>query len=107
MRGREPCECGSLFFRRWHLIRSKRFGVHRMPTLLSLRVFDLETDGEEEGWLNAFLPDLILQYRFRKLERELQATGIEAWERWTGGASEVQRIDPEVRERLKALGYVQ
>jgi arylsulfatase A-like enzyme len=111
----KPCDCGSLFFDRWHLLNSTALrweGVPaflrwRIPQSLQLRVFDLLEDSEEMEWATWFLPDLVVKHRFQELMHDLQSTNIDAWRNWTAGDHEIQKLDPDTQEHLKALGYVQ
>ena len=38
---------------------------------------------------------------------DLQSTNIDAWRSWTAGDHEIQKLDPDTQEQLKALGYIQ
>ncbi len=110
----KPCDCGSLFFDRWHLLNSTALrweGVptflrSRIPQSLQLRVFDFLEDSEEMEWATSFLPDLVVKHRFRELMHDLQSSNIDAWRNWTAGDHEIQRLDPDTQEHLKALGYI-
>jgi hypothetical protein len=111
----KPCDCGSLFFDRWHLLSSTALrweGVPtflrwRIPQSLQLRVFDSLEDSEEMKWATWFLPDLVVKHRFHELMHDLQSTNIDAWRNWTAGDHEIQKLDPDTQEHLKALGYIQ
>ena len=103
-----PQVCGSLFFRKWHLINSKhlfRGSVH-LPAFLRLGVFNLEDDRNEAHMLFSFLPDLYLKYKFSKIITELQSNDISAWKEWTKGRDKFYKLDPDRLKRLRDLGYI-
>ncbi len=105
---RKPCNCGSLLFRRWHLISSRSFPPKGgAPQFLRLRIFDLLNDVGESSGINWFLADVFLKYHFERIVGGLQSADIAAWRKWTGGSTENISLDPDVQERLRELGYLQ
>ena len=112
----EPCDCGSVFFRNWHLINSSTFFFgsphrwYRLPGLWQtfwLKVFDSDRDPEESSPVRFSVADLYLRYAYHRIVGTLHEHNIEAWRSWTGGSTELVEFDPDVQERLKALGYIQ
>ena len=100
---------GSLLYRDWHLIASRRFWPMRgyVPEGLRMKVFDFVRDPGENRQLYRFFFDLYLRYEFLSLLNELQSSDLEAHMKWTGGKGGGSfRYDPDTLERLRALGYV-
>ena len=100
---------GSMFYRDWHFIASRRFWPRRgyWPESFRLKAFDVADDRQEERSLWSFVPDLYMRYKYTQLLNHVQANGIEAWSRWTNGGDQEYRFDPDVLDQLEALGYVQ
>jgi arylsulfatase A-like enzyme len=105
----QPFVSGSLFFGPWHLISSRalgrRVGGWRPGPAWGLQVFDTSADPRERRSCAGFLADVYVRHRFVSIVRELQRNDLAAWEAWTARTEDVRRLDPEVRERLRALGY--
>lgn len=100
---------GSFFYRDWHFIASRRFWPERgyWPESFRMKVFDVSDDRAEARALWSFVPDLYLRFKFTRFLNRVQANNIEAWKKWTGGGSRDYKFDPDVLERLEALGYAQ
>jgi len=100
---------GSLLYRDWHFIASRRFWPQRgfVPEGFRMKVFNFAQDGEEEHPLSRFFLDLLIRYRFMSILNGVQSNNLKAHEGWTsereGGT---YRFDPDALEQLKALGYV-
>lgn len=96
-----PCLCGSIFFRDWHLLFSRRLpGIDR-------QAYDFRSDPGEKRMALRPLPNLLLWSRGGGVIRDLQATNMETWRKMTGaGDAEVYRVEPGVLERLRGLGYI-
>jgi arylsulfatase A-like enzyme len=107
MKKGEPYVCGSLFFRNWHFISSKKIGNSRIPTPLRTRVYDFRNAPEETRASYRFMPDVITTWQYWRVVKELQENNVAAWKSWTGGEADTLTVDPDVREHLEALGYIQ
>jgi len=99
---------GSVYYRGWHLISSRNFWPQRyVPEVLRMKVFDFAGDPHEERPLWSFAPDLYVRWRFAETLNAIQTNGAEAWRKWTeDGRGEELRYDPDLIDRLEALGYV-
>ena len=110
----DPCSCGSIYFRDWHIIGSSYFwplrdAYQRAPNLqASLATFALkvEPDARNEQLSLGFIPDLLLRWRHGAILRELRRANMATFETVTAGDASVGVIDPDTLERLKGLGYV-
>jgi hypothetical protein len=102
-----PCPCGSLFFRQWHLISSNNlYGLPRVRT--ESRAFDYHRNRREIRASFSPVLNYLAWFKARRVIRELQANNMEAWKNFTRGESgELLPVDPDVLERLRALGYIQ
>ncbi len=105
----EPCGCGSIFYRDWHLLNSTTFlpGGSPVPQSAALRVYDFRGDRRELSTDKAFIADPWIRLRYDRVVNSVQTANTEAWRRWTGGVTETVRFDPAVQDRLKALGYIE
>ena len=101
-----PFVSGSLFFGRWHLLSSSalRRGWRPGPAW-RMQVFDLDADPRERRPSAGFFTDVYVRRRYVSIVRTLQRNHLAAWEAWTARTEDVLRLDPDVRERLRALGY--
>ncbi len=96
----------SLFFRDWHLIRSRSFGKKAKSSKEQpLQMFDIVGDRQEERPLRPFFQHYI-EARFSNFIGSLQAENIRIWRHMTSPDPELIRYDPVVQERLRALGYL-
>jgi arylsulfatase len=109
----DPFPSGSLFFRQWHIANSNRwwptlfFGkTNPRPVPLRVRLYDFHANPAEDRMAWTFAPDLRVHYRVNEVMAEMQANHMDAWKKWTGGADETYRVDPDVLENLRKLGYV-
>jgi arylsulfatase A-like enzyme len=100
---------GSLFYRDWHLIASRRFWPERgyWPESLRLKVFNLTEDPQEHRAAMRFLPDAYLRYRYTLGLNQLQSISEEAGRRFRSSQEQNYEFDPETLEHLKALGYLE
>jgi arylsulfatase A-like enzyme len=106
---KKPRLGGSIFYRNWHLISSKSLfkGSWLLPAVFRLKIFDFKNDRDENHASLSFLPDLYIKYRFARILNDLQSNDMQAWEKWTGEKHErMHKLDPDTRDRLKALGYI-
>jgi arylsulfatase A-like enzyme len=107
----DPCSCGSLWFRGWHLVSSNqmwkrnRIYAPHLQAFLTTNVYAVET-GRSESLAASFLPDLFLRYRQQALLSELRESNMAAWQKLVAGDEGGQVIDPDTLEQLKGLGYV-
>jgi arylsulfatase len=100
-----PCPCGSLFFRNWHLIASSE--LRGVPFALDRRAFDFRSHPQETRLSLSPTANLLAWYKHRRVIRELQENNMEAWRLWTGKTEDyVLKVDPDVLERLRTLGYI-
>jgi arylsulfatase A-like enzyme len=107
----DPCACGSLHFRDWHLLSSSwmwpRDALYA-PTLqafLTTSVLAVDgSRGESQAW--SFLPDLMVRLRQRAILTELREANMATWRKLTEGEGDERVIDPDTLERLRGLGYV-
>ncbi|MGH8614901.1 MAG: sulfatase [Gammaproteobacteria bacterium] len=96
---------GSLFYRGFHLIASRKFFP---PEVLTLKVFDISADPEESRPLYRFVPDLYLKYKYASVLNQIQANNIAGWKKWTDDEqAQNYKFDPDVLEHLKGLGYIE
>lgn len=106
-----PCNCGSLYFRDWHLLSSSwmwprnRLYAPDLQAFLTTSVLAVEkTRGEAQAW--SFFPDLLIRFRHRSVLGELREANMATWRRITEGEGGARVIDPDTLERLRGLGYV-
>ncbi len=93
---------GSIFFDRWHLLYSRHAGEKR------LRVFDLDADPDEtrsalpllrfDPWLEGSVLDAL---------GELKAADLALGAALAQGEVDSIAMDPDEREQLRALGYIE
>ena len=110
----DPCPCGSLFYRNWHLVASTWTWpggplVSWFPTpqaVLKMRAFDFHEDPREESLFWSFLPDLYLRWLHYDAVTRLREIGGSIHERITADDDASKRLDPETLEHLRGLGYV-
>lgn len=90
---------GSLFFRRWHLLRSRG--------LRNVEVFDFMADPQESrprdpGWLARRANRSAVE-----LMHELKQANLAIWRAVIRDRAETIVIDPRAQEELRALGYIE
>lgn len=99
-RGREAPEAwASAFFRSFHILRSRRV----------TGVFNFAQDPDESDPLGpdtGGLPAGALAGEFGSVMERIKQANIGIWRAITGGTVQPIRYDPEVQERLRALGYL-
>jgi arylsulfatase A-like enzyme len=100
---------GSLFYRDWHFIASRKFWPQHgyWPESLRLKVFNLTDDPQEHRAVTRFLPDAYLRYRYTLGLNRLQSISEEAGRMFRNTEEQNYEFDPEALEHLKALGYVE
>ena len=100
---------GSLFYRDWHFIASRKFWPQHgyWPESLRLKVFNLTDDPQEHSAVTRFLPDAYLRYRYTSGLNRLQSISEEAGRTFRKTQEQDYEFDPEALEHLKALGYVE
>lgn len=97
-RGGDEPAAGSVFFRGLHVLDTKK----KKPS----GVYSYVSDPEERSRLPASDTKDLSSEANALLER-LKSTNLETWRAIAGPESNVIRTDPDVREQLKALGYVE
>jgi arylsulfatase A-like enzyme len=97
----DPMVRASLFFGRWHLLRTEHEDRE------SLQVFDYVADPDELKPLTTASLDFLLQRRVLGWLRRLKAANLGIWEQTTRGGTEEVRFDLEVQDQLRALGYIE
>ncbi len=71
-----------------------------------MRLFDFQEDAANLEWNYSIIPDLYIKYTYHKIISELQSNNMLAWKKFTGGDDNTYKMDPDVLERLRSLGYV-
>jgi hypothetical protein len=107
----DPCSCGSLYFRGWHVVSSSYMWPRRhiyFPGLQAFLTTNVLTVDKPRGerlspW---FLPDLLVRWRQRSILAELREADMTTWRKLTAGEGGNRVIDPDTLERLRGLGYV-
>jgi arylsulfatase A-like enzyme len=93
---------GSIFFDRWHFLYSRHEGEKR------LRIFDVEADpGETRPALPWLRFDPWLERGILAALRDLKQADLELGAALTRRSGESVAMDPEAREQLRALGYIE
>ena len=107
----DPCSCGSLYFRNWHLLSSSwmwprdHLYAPGLQAFLTTSVLAVDKPrGERQAW--AFLPDMLVRWRQRSTLAELREANMTTWRKVTEGEGGERVIDPDTLERLRGLGYV-
>ena len=107
----DPCSCGSLYFRDWHLLSSSSMWPRDhlyapgLQAFLTTSVLAVDKPrGERQAW--AFLPDMLVRWRQRSTLAELREANMTTWRKVTDGEGGDRVIDPDTLERLRGLGYV-
>ena len=109
----DPCSCGSLYFRNWHVVssswlwpRPRQYLYFPGPqTFLATAVLRVDKP-RGESLSPAFLPDLLVRERQRSILAELREANMVTWRKLTEGDAGERVIDPDTLERLRGLGYV-
>jgi hypothetical protein len=108
----DPCSCGSLYFRDWHLLssrfvwpRARRLAPH-LQTFIGTAVYRLDPRRRSERLAVSFLPDVLLRWRQRAMLTELREINMATWRQLTRDEHGAATIDPDTLERLRGLGYV-
>ena len=97
----DPMVRASLFFGRWHFLRTEHEDRE------SLQIFDYVADPDELKPLASTSLDFLLQRRVLAWLRRLKAANLAIWEQTTRGGTEEVRFDLEVQDQLRALGYIE
>ena len=111
MRKSDPCSCGSLYFRDWHVLSSSwmwprdHLYAPDLQAFLTTSVLAVDKPRGEKRALS-FLPDLLVRFRQQGILAELRETNMATWRKITEGEGGDRVIDPDTLERLRGLGYV-
>ena len=107
----DPCNCGSVYFRDWHLLSSSwmwprnHLYAPSFQAFLTTSVLAIDKPhGERQAW--GFLPDMLVRWHQRSILAELREANMAAWRKMTDGEGRDWMIDPDTLERLHGLGYV-
>jgi arylsulfatase A-like enzyme len=107
----DPCSCGSLYYRDWHVLSSSWMWPSEyryapgLQAFLTTSVLAVDKPRGETQAL-AFLPDLLVRFRQRGILAELREANMATWRTITEGEGGDRVIDPDTLERLRGLGYV-
>ena len=97
----DPCTCGSLHYRDWHLLSSTwvwpRDHIYfpHAQAFLTTFAFNVAADNRSEELDFSFLPDLLLRIRQRGLLADLRDANIVIWKQLTDGEAGGRAIDQE------------
>jgi len=103
---------GSLMFENWHFLSSRDLlnpsrKFSWLPDLgLSTRVFNTKSDPKERNFWNSFMLDWMIKARLNNTLLELEDTNKNVIVALDGLKNDRAEMDPEVEERLRALGYL-
>ena len=107
----DPCDCGSVYFRDWHMLASSWMWPRDylyapdLQAFLSSSVLAVDRPrGESQAW--SFLPDLLARFTHRGIISDLREANMTTWRKITEGEGGNRVIDPDTLERLRGLGYV-
>jgi hypothetical protein len=107
----DPCNCGSVYFRDWHMLASSWMWPRNYLYAPDLQAFltssVLAVDkprGESQAW--SFFPDLFVRFTHRGILSDLREANMSTWRKITEGEGGSRVIDPDTLERLRGLGYV-
>ena len=107
----DPCNCGSVYFRDWHMLASSWMWPRNYLYAPDLQAFltssVLAVDkprGESQAW--SFFPDLFVRFTHRGILSDLREANMSTWRKITEGEGGNRVIDPDTLERLRGLGYV-
>ena len=64
-------------------------------------------DKEEEHYLDSSLTDMFFNYKVKRFVRGFQENNMSIWKTLTKDTEKTIKYDPEVQERLRALGYLE
>lgn len=98
----EPDATGSLFFDGWQLQRSRARGRRGIRWLIGFRP-TRDPDGRRDLLATV---DPWTRHRFDALMREWQSVHLGTWRSLAGPDRAEIQFDPDVNERLRALGYI-
>jgi arylsulfatase A-like enzyme len=107
----DPCSCGSLYFRDWHVVSSSwmwprdHLYLPKLQAFLATNVLAVDKP-RGESLAASFLPDLLVRARQRSFLTELREANMATWRKLTEGDAGGRVIDPDTLERLRGLGYV-
>ncbi len=103
---------GSIMLRDWHLLSSQDLlnpskALSWLPDLgLTTRVFNCRSDPREKRLWNTFMLDWMLKSKVRSTLVALEETNRNVLTALKEAKKETVELDPEVENRLRALGYL-
>jgi arylsulfatase A-like enzyme len=110
----DPCSCGSVYFRDWHIISSRYFfprnrtyqPAPHLQTFAATFALKVAPDARGEELSPTFVPDLLFRWRHGKTLSRLRAANMATFATVTANDQGAGVIDPETLDRLRGLGYV-
>lgn len=112
----DKSEWASVFYKNWHILNSNKLNdkLYKLirnkkvyETFFTTRVFDYLEDKEEEHYLDSSLTDMFFNYKVKRFVRGFQENNMSIWKTLTKDTEKTIKYDPEVQERLRALGYLE
>jgi len=104
---------GSLIIDNWHLLNSKKFLPGKLRKRYSgaepffFKAFQYTTDREELQFINSFYFDFVGKFIASRIMKNFHKGNQQIRQAFTEKKEGVIKSDPEVMEKLRALGYLQ
>ena len=104
---------GSLIINNWHFLNSKKFLPLKRRKRYSgaepffFKAFQYTTDREELQFINSFYFDFVGKFIASRIMKNFHKGNQQIRQAFTEKKEGVIKSDPEVMEKLKALGYVE
>ena len=110
----DPCSCGSLMFRDWHVVSSTWLWpadrsdpiLPDVQTFVKTHVYRYRDDPKEPMPTLSFLPDLYVRWLANDTVSSLREANQDTWRKLTAGDNSDLQVDPDTLEHLRGLGYV-
>mgnify|MGYP005841865261 CR=1 FL=1 len=109
-----PCNCGSVYFRDWHIISSRHFfprsrtyqPAPHLQTYAATFALTIAADARGEQLSPTFVPDLLFRWRHGAILSGLREANMATFATVTANDQDGGVIDPDTLDRLRGLGYV-
>jgi len=104
---------GSLIIDDWHFLNSKEFLPHKLRKWCSgaepflSKAFQYTTDREELQFINSFYFDFVGKFIVSRIMKNFHKRNQQICKGLTGKKEGTIKTEPEVMEKLRALGYLQ